>query len=176
MTYWIRVNGSPSVLGPFSLKELAADARNGKIPQDSEYLEATGQSLGALKRAVDWRPIKELRLPTSSPSGIDQPEAAAEALDFPALRMIAGIFKVMAVVTLVLGITCLVIALTVNNSALVIAAIVWTLLVPLCIWATAEVVLVFLQIERNTRPVTLAAVRGTVAGVTKVNNTAAGGG
>ena len=90
--------------------------------------------------------------------------------------MIAGIFKVMAAVTLVLGITCLVIALTVNNSALVIAAIVWTLLVPLCIWATAEVVLVFLQIERNTRPVNLAAVRGTVAGVTKVNNTAAGGG
>jgi len=73
--------------------------------------------------------------------------------DFPALQIIAGIHKVIAVIAFVLGVIgVLLLVPLANNGMAVVAAVAWTLLVPLFLWGSGELILVFLRIEQNTRP------------------------
>ena len=74
--------------------------------------------------------------------------------DFPALHIIVGIHKVIAVIALVVGVVAALVVLAapgVNALAVLPIVVAWTLLVPLFLWGSGEVILLFLRIEHNTR-------------------------
>jgi hypothetical protein len=73
--------------------------------------------------------------------------------DFPALRIIAGIHKVIAVIAFMVGVVgALVLLVFPGASALAVLIVVaCTLLVPLVLWGSGELILLFLRIEQNTR-------------------------
>lgn len=161
--YYIRLKDSQQFLGPFNSKELGVAIRDGQVPTTAEYVLANGQSRGALGKETNWRPVSDLGIRQSLDSTHDNASAAASP-EFPALRTIAGLLTVMAVLAGVLGGCGFFAGLLLTNQGLVIAAAAWTLLVPLSLWATAEVILVLLQIEKNTRQQSHSAavrVRGT---------------
>ncbi len=83
---------------------------------------------------------------------------AGASNDFPALRTIARIYKFIANVALLLGVVAIVVSLVAALGNLApfsviafVVAVVWTAFVPLLLWGVAELILVFLSIERNTR-------------------------
>ena len=77
--------------------------------------------------------------------------ADATALDFPALKIVAGIYKVIALVAFVVGAIGVSALLASQASPMAVMAAVYTLLTPLFLWAGGELILVFLSIEQNTR-------------------------
>jgi hypothetical protein len=70
--------------------------------------------------------------------------------NFPALRAVAAIHKAAAVVALIGGVIALLMPRGADASV-ALAVLAWTLLAPLFLWGTGELILVFLHIERNTR-------------------------
>jgi len=62
-----------------------------------------------------------------------------------------GIQYVVVAIAFLFGLIGVVAGLLLSQGVLAIVAAIWTILVPLFLWATAELIEVFLQIERNTR-------------------------
>lgn len=90
---------------------------------------------------------KRVRRVTAEPS-----EAApvGQHGGFPALRIIAALYQALAVIALVGGIILLLVAHR-ADAGVVLAIAAGTLVAPLTLWGSGELILVFLQIERNTR-------------------------
>lgn len=72
---------------------------------------------------------------------------------FPALEVIAIIHMILAMISLMAGIVGCVLALLTpeRNFNLFIVTLIWTILVPLLLWGSGEMIRVFLHIEDNTR-------------------------
>jgi hypothetical protein len=153
-TYWARENRSPPYKGPFTAAEVRDAIKLGELSPDCEVLEATGQTRDALIKATAWRSLPvdlkklaEGALPLQGTTG-----SSSEVREFPALRMIAfGIQYVVVAIAFLFGLIGVVAGLLLSQGVLAIVAAIWTILVPLFLWATAELIEVFLQIERNTR-------------------------
>lgn len=77
--------------------------------------------------------------------------------DFPALRVIAGLHKVVAAFAFLLGFLGMAFAIAIpeTNIVTMFALVTWTFLTPLFLWGTGELILVILKIEQNTRNVNM---------------------
>jgi hypothetical protein len=72
MKYWIKNIGTSEFHGPFSISEIKEQIRSGAINWDFEAVEASGQSLGALKRTTSWIPLGSLFTEQDKHSSISQ--------------------------------------------------------------------------------------------------------
>jgi hypothetical protein len=72
---------------------------------------------------------------------------------FPALEVIAIIHVILAILVFIGGIVSCAFALfeAEKNSNLIIGTLIWTALVPLLLWGSGEMIIVFLRIEENSR-------------------------
>ena len=71
MKFWLKRPGTSDFVGPLEIEEIRKQLAEGNLDGDFETMQATGQSLGALKRATDWRPLADTCKP---PTIHQQPE------------------------------------------------------------------------------------------------------
>jgi hypothetical protein len=138
-------NGLPA--GPVEVADLKRLLHAGFLTARSRVAqEGVNEWVNILKLLPDLPDIAG----NSSPQTTPKP---ATSEDFPALRFLAAVHKVVAVVALVSGLIGVVIAFATSqvNPLAVVAAIVWTTLAPFFLWGSGELILLFLSIERNTR-------------------------
>lgn len=76
-----------------------------------------------------------------------------ERVKFPALEFIAIIHTIVAVISFISGLVIFVLALLASerNVDLIIGILIWTILAPLLLWGSGEMIRVFLSIEKNSR-------------------------
>ena len=73
MKFWLKRPGTSDFVGPLEIEEIRKQLAEGNLDWDFETMQATGQSLGALKRATGWRPLADTCKP---PTIHQQPERA----------------------------------------------------------------------------------------------------
>jgi hypothetical protein len=155
MSYWVRENRSPPYKGPFTGGEIVAAMKRGEFSLECEVLEASGQTQSALSNSTEWRPVSEQVKKLVEAHRATQPEAAessSKEREFPALKMLVGIHYVVAALAFIFGLLGVIAGLAASQGLLAIAALALAIFVPLFLWAIAEMIELFLQIEKNTRP------------------------
>jgi len=61
--FWLRTSNSPDFIGPLSESELHDMVRTGTAGPHDEVIEATGQSLAALRRCTGWVNVSTIFTP-----------------------------------------------------------------------------------------------------------------
>ncbi len=89
MKLWLKRPGTSDFVGPLEIEEIRKRLAEGNLDWDFETIQATGQSLGALKRATDWQPLADTCKP---PSIHQQPKKApTPAIDVANLTVLKNI-------------------------------------------------------------------------------------
>jgi hypothetical protein len=61
MKFWLKKLGSDKFIGPMTYEDIQEQIQKGRAYLEDEVLEATGQSLGELKRSTGWVTISTIR-------------------------------------------------------------------------------------------------------------------
>ena len=125
MKYWLKKPGTSEFSGPHTLSEINAQIQAGKVDWDFEALEANGQSLGTLKRSVNWIPLTSILVqqyeqviqPQQSIDEVQQPrmntthqgqsplaflEMTRSRTCYSALRDMISLFSIFSIIAIVL--------------------------------------------------------------------------
>ncbi len=116
MKLWLKRSGESDFIGPLAINDIRQGLANGNLDWEYEALQATGQSLGALKRSSNWRPLADLCTPASvsASSGTHAPSKEENTnltilhgvrsnTCYSALRSMIDLFTVLAIILVILA-------------------------------------------------------------------------
>jgi hypothetical protein len=147
--YYSDEKGLPT--GPVDVGELSRLLATGILNRNSNVAQA-----GANK----WVSIRSILPESAFSADASVPRSSittsAPAIDFPVLKIISTLYKVVAVIAFLIGVITVFVAVAAPEVTPLgkISIVVWTLLIPLLLWGGGELILVFLSIEQHTRRTT----------------------